>query len=41
MSSRHRSTRTTTLNDVSDTAFAMALLWAMPAIGFLLIFARL
>jgi hypothetical protein len=30
-----------TLNDTTDTAFAMALLWAIPVIAFLFTLARL
>jgi hypothetical protein len=39
--SQHRRSRVTTSNDTIDTAFALALLWALPAIAFVLILARL
>ena len=32
--SQQRKTPASTLNDAADTAFAMALLWAIPAIAF-------
>ena len=39
--SQQRKSRETTLNDAADTAFAMALLWAIPAIAFLLALTRM
>jgi hypothetical protein len=39
--SQHRKSRATTLNDATDTAFAMAMLWAIPVIAFVLALTRL
>ncbi len=39
--SAHRKSRVASLNDTSDTAFAMALLWVMPVTAFLLALTRL
>ena len=43
--SQHRGTRVATVNDpaatTADAAFAMALLWAIPAMAFLLMLTRL
>lgn len=36
-----REPRATTLSDTTDTAFAMALLWAVPAVAFVLMLARM
>ena len=36
-----RETRATTLSETTETAFAMALLWAIPVLAFLLTLARL
>jgi hypothetical protein len=37
----HRKTRANPLSDAAETALAMALLWAIPAIAFVLTLARL
>lgn len=39
--SQHRKSRVATLNDTTDTAVAMVLLWAIPVIAFLLTLTRL
>lgn len=39
--SQQRKDAAPTLDDAADTVLAMAMLWAMPVIGFLLILARL
>ena len=38
--SQHRRSPATTLNDTADAALGLALLWALPAIAFLLILVR-
>ncbi|HEX5087239.1 MAG TPA: hypothetical protein VFV89_05480 [Nocardioides sp.] len=38
--SQHRRSRLTTLNDTADTAFALAMLWAIPVIAFLYVLTR-
>jgi hypothetical protein len=37
----HREAQASTLSDTTDTALAMVLLWAIPAIAFLLTLTRL
>jgi hypothetical protein len=39
--SQHRKSRVTTLNDATDTAIAMAMLWAIPVLAFLYVLTRL
>jgi hypothetical protein len=39
--SQHRRSRATTLRDTTDTAIAMAVLWAIPVFAFLYAFIRL
>jgi hypothetical protein len=39
--SQHRRSRATTLRDTTDTAIAMAMLWAIPVLTFLYVFMRL
>lgn len=39
--SQHRKSPVTTLNDTADTAIAMALLWALPVIAFVITMMRL
>ena len=39
--SRQRKSRVTPLNDAADMAFAMTLLWAIPALAMVLVFTRL
>lgn len=39
--SQHRKSRAATLNDTTDTAIAMALLWAIPVFAFVFTLTRL
>ena len=38
--SQHRKSRVAALNDTTDAAFALAMLWAIPALAFVFMFIR-